>query len=89
MHERNPRRPEPDIAQLRSAFADLVARGLPHSEEALVEIGSGDETRPLRWLLGRLWNDRERMPDELCRSLRVLPRSSFAVGARRVRELIG
>jgi len=51
----------------------------------LVSVGDYGDRRPVRWLVGRLWNCTDIMPGDICNDLDLAPGSTYAQGVRRLR----
>jgi len=76
---------------LREAFLDYLGvgpndfdgfEGYPNRDT--VVVGDEQEKKPLRWLLGQLWNCTDVMPSEACEVLNLVPGSTYAQGVRKV-----
>ena len=68
-------------SHLGEAFLEWIDRG-----GDTVEVG-GDK-KPLRWLLGQLWDCTDALPADDCTELELLPGSTYAVAVRKVARLL-
>ena len=72
---------------LRDALQDYFEGGRKLIDLAeTLRIGDEEKTRPLRWLIGQLWNCTDTMPGALCGDLDLPQGSTYAQG---VRDLAG
>jgi len=78
----NPARGGHAPGHLRDAFCDW--RQFPCDLDDLVSIGDYGDRRPVRWLLGRLWNCTDIMPGDVCSDLDLASGSTYAQGVREV-----
>jgi|SaaInl4_135m_RNA_FD_contig_21_2495795_length_470_multi_9_in_0_out_0_1 hypothetical protein len=76
---------------LRDAFLEWIEEGYyiryftPDIESQSVEVGDSG-IRPLRWLLGQLWNCTDVMPGVYCEMLDLERGSTYAMGVRSLRQ---
>jgi hypothetical protein len=64
---------------LRDAFEEWVEARMSPPE---VEVGWDGRPRPIRWLLGQLWNCSDIMPSWLCDELGMPAGSTYAQAVR-------
>jgi len=90
----NPARGGHAPGHLRNAFCDWWEypcglddrRQCPCDLDELVSIGDYGDRRPVRWLVGRLWNCTDIMPGDICNDLDLAPGSTYAQGVRRIAQ---
>ena len=71
---------------LRDAFTQWVEDG---AQAASWPVGFDEEQRPIRWLIGKLWNTTDTVPGSVCDELYILSGSSYAQAVRSLsRQLI-
>jgi hypothetical protein len=66
---------------LREAFVEWVEGGAD-AAGIEVEIGYVAQLKPVRWVVGQLWNCTDVMPNYVCESLDLSPGSTYAMGVR-------
>jgi len=81
----NPTRGGPVPGHLRNAFEEFVAKidfeeaGMSH-----LTVTVNDENKPLRWLIGQLWNCRDRLQGAACDDLDLPRGTTYAQAVRRM-----
>jgi hypothetical protein len=69
---------------LRDAFTDWVDAD-DYSKDTVV-VGDAKLVKPIRWLLGQLWNCTDIMPVMLCEDLEVTQGSTYARAVRKLAQ---
>jgi hypothetical protein len=69
---------------LREAFIDWVDAD-DDSKDSVV-VGYAELVKPVRWLLGQLWNCTDTMPGMLCEHLEIPQGSTYARAVRRLAQ---
>ena len=68
---------------LRQALIEWVDNGM--GDTAWIPTRSGEDARPISWLIGKLWACTDVMTRSLCADLLVPQDSTFAQGVRALR----
>ena len=66
---------------LREAFTEWVEAGCD-ADGITVEIGYVEKPKPVRWIVGQLWNCTDVMPAYVCETLDLRRGSTYATGVR-------
>ena len=69
-------------SDLREALRNYL--DLANGEETLVEVGEDEEGRPIKWLIGQLWNCSDVMPGSYCLDVDLPRGSSYAQAVRKL-----
>lgn len=82
----NPSRGGHAPGHLRDAFVEYLDSEQYQDGKLDITVLVGEEERekPLRWLLGQLWNCTDIMPSEVCSIVDLRAGSTYAMGVRKV-----
>ena len=70
---------------LRSAFEEVVAKvDCEGASMSHLTVTINDENKPLRWLIGQLWNCRDRLQGAACDDLDLPRGTTYAQAVRRM-----
>lgn len=66
---------------LRDAISDWLDSG---GTDNTVAVGDDQVKKPIRWVIGQLWNCTDIMGSSLCDDIEVPPGSTYARGVRKL-----